>query len=304
MKTPGCDVECATNEPVRLLEQDQPCLSICRLLLHADRSELHIHDGLELGAVISGSGFLVYADRHFAMAVGDVYFVDCMTPHGHRCRNAGGIEVLSAHIRSESIESLAPVDRFHEIIRPFCLVKAGVLTPVLRTSAEAFENLSSALAQYRSHDAFGYFSAWTFIIRAVIDISRQTRAAEELDPDLGVRNRSRIVNRAIDLIREKYREDLTLEQIATHCSISVSGLSRLFSVHMRTSPIRFRNRLRINHAIFMLRTTNYTIEHVAYDCGFKDVTSFRRLFLHIARASPGSVRENGAQEWRMLSAYS
>ena len=276
---------------------DQPCLFIHQEVLRHEKANNYIYDGLEMGVAISGQGTLLYQDTTIRLVPGDAYFLESTTPHALNPDSGDYLENLFVHIKHESIGSLAPPDRLSDLIRPFCLAKSGAAPPVLHCVRKVNDNLTSAFAAYKSKDPNGYFSAWSFVIKAVIEINRRLNKKVYPDPDVRAQNRTAILNRAIDFIHKHYLQDISLQDIAEHCCVSVSGLSELFKTRMRSSPVKFRNRLRINKGILLLKTTDYTIERVAEECGFSDVSSFRRLLSHMTNCNPQQIRSGALKKW-------
>ncbi len=284
--------------------QDQPCLFIRTYTLHNGGLQTHVHDGFEMGVTLAGRGALVYKDSRIEVEPGDAYFLDGSIPHAHDSGVGGFLYGLAVNITNESTESLAPPDRLTDLIRPFYLTKSEMVPPTLKGATEVTRNLSSALAAFESRDPYGYFAAWPHVINAVININREINRRGCPEPHPLDHRWTVILNKAVDFIHKNYLTDISLQDIAEHCCISVSGLSQLFKTRIRTSPIKFRNRLRINWGIMLLETTDYTIERIAYDCGFNDVSSFRRMLFARTRRSPHEIRSGmggGHPEWGCYS---
>ena len=88
-----------------------------------------------------------------------------------------------------------------------------------------------------------------------------------------------------------------------HCSenIAVKDLSKVASLTERTllrrfkkttghNPSEYIQQLRTDKAKQILRTSNISIEDVAWKVGYKDSTAFRRTFLKITGLTPREYR--------------
>ena len=95
---------------------------------------------------------------------------------------------------------------------------------------------------------------------------------------------------ALNYIRENYREELRVEELATVCHISETHLRRIFQESFRMSPVEYINWFRVRTACKELRKTNLPVSDVALHCGFTTISTFNRNFRRILEVSP--------QEWR------
>lgn len=90
-------------------------------------------------------------------------------------------------------------------------------------------------------------------------------------------------------------EELTLNELAEFLGTTDKKLSRLLNQGMKTSFYRFVNTYRLEefkHKIGEAKSQQYTIESVAFECGFKSKASFYRLFKEEVGVSPSTYRKN------------
>ena len=59
---------------------------------------------------------------------------------------------------------------------------------------------------------------------------------------------------------------------------------------MDTSPVAYLNRLRLEHAAELLRTTGWPVSEIAARCGFPDSNYFTRVFRLSFAQSPRTYR--------------
>lgn len=83
---------------------------------------------------------------------------------------------------------------------------------------------------------------------------------------------------AIDLLENSWNSDISLSTLANACILSVPYFRHLFYRVFATSPIQYRDTLRILHAKDYLLLENLSISDVARKCGFEDVNYFCRFF--------------------------
>lgn len=79
---------------------------------------------------------------------------------------------------------------------------------------------------------------------------------------------------------------------AEMCHLSESHFHHLFQQHLKTTPIEYRNTLRIRHAAQMLHETNQSIEQISSALGFESAIYFRRVFKAMFNCTPSKFRKN------------
>lgn len=90
-------------------------------------------------------------------------------------------------------------------------------------------------------------------------------------------NRSRysdLVNIAISLIKEKYSEQLSIDEITQNIPASKYHFIRIFKKIMGVTPYHYLTAYRINMAKIFLRSTDISVSEVAAKCGFSDTSNF------------------------------
>lgn len=90
--------------------------------------------------------------------------------------------------------------------------------------------------------------------------------------------------------------DLTLGKLAELAQISDKKLSRLLNQHMNISFYDFVNNYRVEafkEAIKKDSFPNYTVEAIAFECGFKSKASFYRIFKNKTNFSPTEFKKIG-----------
>ena len=84
---------------------------------------------------------------------------------------------------------------------------------------------------------------------------------------------------------------LTLEQMAKRANLSPSRFRNLFKVEFGVSPHQYVMELRFDHAKYLLKQTNHTIEQIAEFCGYSDIHHFSNAFKKQYKASPLQYRK-------------
>lgn len=103
-----------------------------------------------------------------------------------------------------------------------------------------------------------------------------------------------LVRRACDYIREHYRQDISLSDIAAYLELSESYASRIFNKHMGKNIPAYINQLRIEEARELLKNTNKKIYEVATEVGYTSTTAFHMAFKKQEGITPIEYRNQGS----------
>lgn len=89
---------------------------------------------------------------------------------------------------------------------------------------------------------------------------------------------------------EHYTEDITVSQVANALYISQSYVSKVFSNKLKYSFREYINTLRIHKAQALLKDSGKNILQIMSECGFKNQSSFNRIFRELCGVSPKEFR--------------
>ena len=103
------------------------------------------------------------------------------------------------------------------------------------------------------------------------------------------------LERTIHYINSHYTEKISLEDAASYAALSPAYFSKIFKEEMNCSFTIYINKIRIDHAKTLLRTTPCTLIEISGLVGFEDQSYFSRVFKSIAGISPGKYRENSSK---------
>jgi len=105
--------------------------------------------------------------------------------------------------------------------------------------------------------------------------------------------RKEILKRLIlvtDYIHEHLHEDLSLEQLAGVGCLSKFHFLRLFKIAFDKTPAQFVNELRIRRGEQLIKNTRLEIHEIASELGFRNPSSFSRMFFQHAGVYPTQFR--------------
>ena len=102
---------------------------------------------------------------------------------------------------------------------------------------------------------------------------------------------SLLVQKVVTQIDYDLTADLGLKAISSLLNVNSSYLSTLFKKETGTTLTEYVNRKRIEHALFLLNSTNMQIQVIAQYCGIPDVNYFTKIFKKIIGQTPKDYRE-------------
>ncbi len=91
-------------------------------------------------------------------------------------------------------------------------------------------------------------------------------------------------------LRENFKEDISLNKIASIANFTPQSFCRVFKQRTGKNFIDYLTQLRIDNACKLLIESDHSISEIAYQCGFKTVSNFNKLFKEINHKNPKLFR--------------
>ena len=108
---------------------------------------------------------------------------------------------------------------------------------------------------------------------------------EEVSPDMGY------YKKAEQYIRHNYGYNISVTDIAKHVGIDRTYLFKLFKKYSGTSPKQFLTAHQVSAAQDLLKYTALSVTEIALSCGFRDSSSFCKIFGNEVGMSPLKYRK-------------
>ena len=99
------------------------------------------------------------------------------------------------------------------------------------------------------------------------------------------------MNEVYNYIRDNFKEQIPLEEIADQVHMTVPAFCRYFKKISRKTFTKFVNEYRIVHASKLLAETSMTITEVAFESGFNNFSHFNKRFKEFTGKSPSEYRK-------------
>jgi AraC family transcriptional regulator len=96
---------------------------------------------------------------------------------------------------------------------------------------------------------------------------------------------------ARDTINAHLEGELSLEQLARECRLSVTHFAKAFARSTGISPHRWLMQRRVDVAKDLMLTTDSSLVEISLKCGFSDQSHFTRVFAEATGETPGRWRQ-------------
>ncbi len=94
------------------------------------------------------------------------------------------------------------------------------------------------------------------------------------------------IKEGIKYIESNYLEEFKVEDVARKCGVCVSRFYKFFKECTGLTPIEYKNRLKVNNAIELLKNRDYSIEEISSALNFCNQSYFIRMFKKFTGHTP------------------
>lgn len=113
------------------------------------------------------------------------------------------------------------------------------------------------------------------------------------DPAAAPTAAERTLRAAERVVEEAYARPLSVGELAASVGVSTSTLRAHFASAAELAPLEFMRRVRLRHALGLLRTSDLSLSSVAARCGFDSASHLSRHVKAATGTSPGRLRAGG-----------
>lgn len=255
-------------------------------------SFLHYHDTVEFGLCKEGTGLFYIGNRIYHFSAGDVSVIMPALAHiaqSNKDKISGwqfmDIDISELmHGYDESILRL--VDSFFNQYNLSGILKESENSELSRLIVKLFDEITERREHYKEYTK-------ALILSIIIEIIRYSKLKKFYIKSDNLKNIEDInmVSPAISYITKHYNEDITMSKLASMCNMSVSSLRRHFILATGLNPFEFLYNARIIAASALLSETDDNICDVAYNVGYRSLSSFNRHFKKYKGVSPSAFKK-------------
>ncbi|WP_337041530.1 AraC family transcriptional regulator [Emticicia sp. 17c] len=99
------------------------------------------------------------------------------------------------------------------------------------------------------------------------------------------------INRIYEFTLSHFNRKILIEEAATIANMSVPNFCRYFKNRTQKTYIQFLTEVRIGYACRMLIENHKSIQQIAFDCGFYNLSNFNRSFRLLKKQKPTEYRQ-------------
>ena len=277
-----------------ILPEDFP-FTVSPLFEQSDReiTALHSHNVIEFGICLDGNGIFVVEDKILPVHAGDASIITNREMHLAQSTKGTSSHWYWIYVNIEKI--LYPVFRNSELAGTDYLSGTGFSNIVSVTRHPEICLLIRQIAeihygkfQYKKERIISVLCLLMAELRAVFGIASaisKTATRSCFEPDTLQR-----IQKAVAYIANHYTERINVGKLAKLSALSVTHFRRLFEKALGKSPIQYLTGIRVAMASAELKQSRKPVGMIAYESGFKTLSSFNRHFRKQAGMSP--------REWR------
>ncbi|MDE1190610.1 MAG: AraC family transcriptional regulator [Arachidicoccus sp.] len=104
------------------------------------------------------------------------------------------------------------------------------------------------------------------------------------------------INSVFNYVKENFRQQISLDEIAGHISMTPSAFCKYFKKVTRKTFVEFVNEYRLIHAAKLLHESNLGVSDICYECGFNNYSHFTKKFKEMSGKTPLHYRN----EWKYV----
>lgn len=248
---------------------------------HGWSEKIHNHDFCEIIFIADGRGFITVDNQRREVKAGDVIIYNAGVVHAEENSLAEPLELMFMALDRLEITDLP---KNHLLPPDYDFVYST--DRYMDKFVNSFKNV---ISEFESSEPF-YVEIAEAIARTMIMYIFRIINQQENTPILLQSNRN--FDLAMEYIKENYRNNISLEDIAQNCFLNKYYLSHLFSRIQGMSIGRYIQSLRMNEAKIRLKETNDSVALIAASIGFNDTGHFCRTFKKETKLTPLQYRKS------------
>ena len=168
--------------------------------------------------------------------------------------------------------------RLDIIDQPYCLLN--------NVEPEQFNRYFGKLTKIWAHKNTGYEMLSVSNLYSLVSLFYFEYKNQNTPTDFAAR-----LHPAKEHIDQNFDSAITLELLAKMCSMSVTNFRREWKKIYHSTPMQYRDEVRLSYAKEYLSTGYYSVSEVADKCGFENVGYFISFFEKHTGMSPGAFKK-------------
>lgn len=214
--------------------------------------------------LVSGTMELEYEGKNYTVPQGSIIFIDLRKPHRYYAKT-------KLYMHQYMVDGLLARAYYEQLF-----FSQGAVFSADKALPEAFQLLLGEMEQIIPDDNRINYLLLRIFSKMLLPESHENSGA---------------IKDALNFIHKHYSENLSLDLLSEHVSLSKYHFSRIFKEETSFSPHAYILDLRLRQAKIYLTETSHSVEKVSSECGFTSVTHFIRAFKSANNCTPAQFRK-------------
>lgn len=97
--------------------------------------------------------------------------------------------------------------------------------------------------------------------------------------------------------KNNFKQDISLDEIAKIANLTPTSFCRMFKSKTQKHFVEYLNEIRVSNGCKFLIESDMGISEIAYECGYKTVSNFNKIFKKLTGTTPKEYRKNAEQRF-------
>ncbi|MFH6767776.1 AraC family transcriptional regulator [Gaetbulibacter aquiaggeris] len=250
--------------------------------------KLHQHEDIQLSYIVEGEGTLIVGDKVNQYQKNDIVVIGSHLPHVFKSN-------INYGKKSHMLTLFFAKDSFGKDF--FELEELKELTAFFKRAAHGFKVTSSKKAiallfmQLENASKLSRFLILLELLKKASVCNYISLSSFIYDKKYKETEGKRM-QEVFDYTMSHFKNDITLESISEVANMTKNAFCKYFKKRTNKTYFRFLNELRVEHTCKLLIDKNdSSIEDLAYESGFRNISNFNRQFKIIKNMSPNNFRK-------------
>jgi len=248
----------------------------------------HWHNAFEIGYCLEGRGQFYMGEKRYNVNPGDVFVVSNMEKH-----RAQSDSVRPSKFYFVKFDASLIGGAENELLAPFIMKSEHFVNKVdgqLQVASQVGGLIQDIWNEMQVQDRAYKSMVKGLLIKVCTLLLRHYM--KELSPDEWSRSllAYKKMSPALDMIHERFHENIQLRDIAACLSLSTSRTYHLFIETMGEGFKEYLTKIRIHESKKRLSDPNISITEIYLSCGFQGHAGFYRAFKKIVGLTPKEYR--------------
>ena len=236
---------------------------------------VHWHSAIELIYILNGQGMIMIEGKYYPVVAGEFVVIDSNQLHEFRYMGASMSVVI--HFSRSSMKNFIPnLEEYH-----FRCTRADLKKEQLAAYLEVCELLKKLPPLYVMHPTGYKLKSQAVAMEVFFELVNQFAVQGEVLQKTAKQEDLGRLEEIIEYIELHHKEQISLEEIASHFYLSREYFSRFFRKNLGVTFSRYVNQVRLMHIYQEICNTQSGIMELAEKHGFTNYKMFHKMFREI-----------------------